>query len=599
MVMGRKFSGSGNVSHAVGHAGRPALRVGFSRQRRIVLFGVFLFVLFFAFLLFVPVRIRVIPKESPLRASTWIDSDTADLEAVSLFGIGYPIRDGYSYQAQDDGDPSKKRLMFWWKYLFYDETLTCKAPDSYEVTYDGDVYAGQKLSSNKVRVKAVYGNDYVDMQHLELPDDVIPMATKVKVPVRTPSGITTWEAGVTVPDGMTVDYAGNCQVGDDFLKSDVSVRLHYPDGTEAAIDDFEIPNAPLYLSEPVTLTVTSDYGEAEFSLEPRNDSGFSVSYPDTVYAGDKLDLEKLSFVKGEEFISDFDVDDPGVIKTQTKLVLSSKYGSGVLVLDPVEIKGADFHFAEDTDWVDGATPKLSSVTIRYDDGSSRDLSDEDYTFLQDDVKLSAGQSKLWIDYHGIRLSTDVTTVKQSTVDVRNENYEGGDFARFSLSDTQLERLSVLGQRLCGDDLLSNAFEASLMANRYDLYGNGGDFFDYILDCGYWGGDARDYATDEDYEADADVADVFRDVLVNGHRQFPGYVDEHAPVGDSSLYEKDVSLVEKIDGSTFRFFATPKAGGDLAYGYSENSYRKVTGSDPAEASTVSIPQPSDSPNIIVE
>lgn len=568
-----------------------------ARQLPPVLFCLFFAVCFLLFLLLVPVRIQVTPKERVLKSSTWLDPNTSDMDAVSFLGIRYPIKDGYSYQVQEGDDSSVKHLMVWWKYLFLDTTFTCKIPTDYEIAYDVPVYAGQKLDASKLKVKAVYGSDSVSMSHLELPKDTIPMATKVQVPVRTPAGVTTWDAEVMSPSGMTVAYTGDCHIGDDFLKSDVAVDLHYPDGTSHTIQDFEIQNAPLYLSEPVTLTVTSAYGEAEFTIEPKEASDLKVSYPDKVYVGDSLDLTKLTFMDGESAVTDYEVQDPGIIKTQTKLVLNSKHGDGVLVLDPVKIQHTAFVFSDDMDWVDGVTPELTGVALTYEDGTVRDLDESEYTFLQADDKLAAGQSKLWVDYHGLKLSTNVTTVKQSTVDLRNPEIGNDGVKTFGLSDTQLAQLSVLSQRLCGEDLKANAYEASVMANRYDLYGGDQSFFDYILDNGYWGNDARNYATDGDYSANPDVADVFRDVLVNGYRQVPGYVDERSPIGESVVYTKDVSVVEKVTGDTFRFYSSPVS--ELAYGYSESAYEKVTGQKPVAPEVSNEPVTSEDGNIRIE
>ena len=553
--------------------------------------------LFLGFVLFVPVKIRVTPKGSDLYASTWVNSDTADMEAVSALGIGYPIKDGYTYQSQDMDAPDEKRVMVWWKFLQYDEKLACVEPDSFEISYDAPVYAGQKLDTSKVHATAVYGSKKVEMDHLELPNDVLPMASNVTVPVRTPAGITNWKTDVVRPDKIQASYDGEGNIGDDFLPSDLQVSLHYPDDTTHEVESFSVPNAPLYLSEPMTLQVSCDYGDTELYLEPKNDTGITVQYPEPVHVGDTMDTSKLVMMMGEDAVTDYEVGDPGVIKTQTKLVLSSKFGDGIFVLDPVDLVNVEFVFAEDSDWLAGTKPDLKGVVLSYEDGSVRELTGEDYTFLQKDKELVAGQQKLWIDYHGLKLSTDVVCVTKDTAVLRDTVFasQRDTVQKFSLSDADLSQLAILSQRLCGDNLLANAKEASLMANRYGLYGGRKSFLDYVLDCEYWGTDAREYATDDSYTSNDEVTDVFRDVLVNGWRQLPLYVDERMS-DDGKVYEPDIHEVEKPNGMRFRYHETVS---DLIYGYTEEAYHKIMAVAPVEKQALKEVPISDTNGISIE
>lgn len=550
-----------------------------------------------AFLLFVPVRIRVTPKDPDLYASTWVNPDTAKMEAVSLLGVGYPIKDGYSYQAQDASDPTQKRVVIWWKFLGFDEKLACVAPDSFEITYDAPAYAGQRLDASKVHATAVYGSKKVQMDHLDVPEDVIPMATNVTIPVRTPAGITNWKTEVMRPDKLEAAYEGEGNIGDDFLPSDLTLTMHYPDNTTCDVEQFSVPNAPLYLSEPMTLIVSCDYGDTELYMEPKNATGITVTYPEAVHVGDTMDTSKLVMMMGEDAVTEYEVGDPGVIKAQTKLTLSSKFGDGIFVLDPVELTNVEFSFADHSDWLAGTVPELNSVTLSYEDGTQRVLEGEDYTFLQDGKELAAGQQKLWIDYHGLKLSTDVVCVTEDTAKLRNLDFstQRETVQTFSLSDAELSQLAILSQRLCGNDPLVNAKEASLMANRYGLYGGRKTFFDYIVDCEYWGSDAREYASDDSYTSNEEVTDVFRDVLVNGWRQFPLYVDERTS-DDGRIYQRDVHEIEKPNGTKFRYYSTVA---DLIYGYSEGAYQKIMAADPAELQAVPEVPISDTNGITIE
>lgn len=128
--------------------------------------------------------------------------------------------------------------------------------------------------------------------------------------------------------------------------------------------------------------------------------------------------------------------------------------------------------------------------------------------------------------------------------------------KYNLTEEQLRGLATICQREQGT-AVGAAAEASLMANRFELfgskYGTGATgLYNYVADCGWFGKGARSYMSNTSGLKDDILASV-REVLVLGNRTLDLFVDEHDCI-DCGSYGFDVVKIE-TDGKVITT-ATP-------------------------------------------
>ena len=152
--------------------------------------------------------------------------------------------------------------------------------------------------------------------------------------------------------------------------------------------------------------------------------------------------------------------------------------------------------------------------------------------------------------------------------------------KYSLTDAQVTKLA----RLCVQEQGAGgaAAEASQMANNYEINGNKSKYptlYDYVRNSGWYYKAA--YYMDHGSASQATI-DKVRDVLVNGNRVLPLYVDEHDCISDIAWiknngreenksnrgnYIPDVTVIHNKMGSTYTFFRFPAPGCD-PFGYTK-------------------------------
>lgn len=171
----------------------------------------------------------------------------------------------------------------------------------------------------------------------------------------------------------------------------------------------------------------------------------------------------------------------------------------------------------------------------------------------------------------------------------------GNFATYNLSDSQLMSIASLAQQEQGT-AKGAAAEASLMANRFELYGSsygtGAEgLINYVQNSGWFAHAAtymsKNSATDE-------VVAAVKTVLVEGKRTLPGYVDEHdcfsdissatndgvsIDVSNRSSYEPNKTILKNVydSDSTYTFFSFPDSNSD-PFGYTSEENRQKIGDD---------------------
>ena len=162
------------------------------------------------------------------------------------------------------------------------------------------------------------------------------------------------------------------------------------------------------------------------------------------------------------------------------------------------------------------------------------------------------------------------------------------FNNFSLLDTELKKIASLCQQEQGT-AKGAAAEASLMANRYDLYGRSkySSIYTYIRNCRWW---AKAGTYMDKMNATSSVVNEVISVLIDGKRTLPGYVDEHDYIGDisscsnngNSFSKKDksqyiqfVTIIKNTMGSTYTYYCHPDTNSD-PFGYTSTSKRNSIG-----------------------
>lgn len=96
---------------------------------------------------------------------------------------------------------------------------------------------------------------------------------------------------------------------------------------------------------------------------------------------------------------------------------------------------------------------------------------------------------------------------------------------YNLSSSELNGLASIAYAEQGSVEGAKA-EASLMANKYELAKSSRTLYDYVYDGGkrnWWSADSK---TNVNKKTKKEVVDGVKDVLVNGNRSFPSYVNEH-------------------------------------------------------------------------
>ena len=169
------------------------------------------------------------------------------------------------------------------------------------------------------------------------------------------------------------------------------------------------------------------------------------------------------------------------------------------------------------------------------------------------------------------------------------------FTKYPLSETQLLHIARLCKQEQGTVAGAKA-EASLMANQLETnasrrkkYGTGADgLYNWVRNGGWFARAA--HWMDNGSVSDAILAGV-KDVLVNGNRTLPLYVDEHdcfsditsistGSVKDRNAYVQGKTVVKNKYGSTWTFWCFPDSTSD-PFGYTAAAYKAATGEEQKE------------------
>lgn len=167
--------------------------------------------------------------------------------------------------------------------------------------------------------------------------------------------------------------------------------------------------------------------------------------------------------------------------------------------------------------------------------------------------------------------------------------------KYSLNDTQVKHLAIICYREQGSNDAGVRACASHMCNYYEKYQKNN--FKDVYECTFGSGWYWEKARNEEWiknhpSVPASVVNAVKDVIVNGNRTLPEYVDEYDCLTDvrtatnngksfnpedRTQYIKDVTKIVNVYGSTYTFYCFP----DGASGYCD-AFGYI--SKPKEAST---------------
>lgn len=166
-----------------------------------------------------------------------------------------------------------------------------------------------------------------------------------------------------------------------------------------------------------------------------------------------------------------------------------------------------------------------------------------------------------------------------------------DFPTYDLSEEQLKAIASQAYHEQGTPK-GAAAEASLMANRFELYGSsygtGADgLYNYVRTSKWF---ANAPSNMDSYDAPDAVVEAVRDVLVNGKRTLPAYIDEHDWINDLTsvttdgkaidrnnrdAYEANKTIIKNRYGATYTFYSFPDTDSD-PFGYTSEDKRSELG-----------------------
>ena len=185
---------------------------------------------------------------------------------------------------------------------------------------------------------------------------------------------------------------------------------------------------------------------------------------------------------------------------------------------------------------------------------------------------------------------NVRIIVESKSNTDNEGSEGTVIGqKYNLTSSELKSLAYLASCEQGSPE-GAAAEASLMANRFEMYGGKyKSLIKYVRNSG-WFAHSKE-RIDHPKSVSSKVKAAVKDVLVNGNRTLPLYIDEHDYFGDISKivtggsskstsseikkrknYKKEETKIYNRMGAEYTFYSFPAKGSD-PFGYTDTAKKK--------------------------
>ena len=177
--------------------------------------------------------------------------------------------------------------------------------------------------------------------------------------------------------------------------------------------------------------------------------------------------------------------------------------------------------------------------------------------------------------------------------------------KYKFTEKQIKGIARVCQNEQGTPV-GAAAEASLMANRYELYktssGTGEGLYNYVRNSGWWA-NARS-GLNNWKSVDNSIYKAVNDALANGNRTLPQYVDEHdcwncnsshckngnrgdicsittdgktvtsmSSIKNRSSYKSGKTVITNLYGAKYTFYTFPTDSSD-PFGYTDGAYKKA-------------------------
>ena len=153
----------------------------------------------------------------------------------------------------------------------------------------------------------------------------------------------------------------------------------------------------------------------------------------------------------------------------------------------------------------------------------------------------------------------------------NGSYNG---TKYNLTDQEISELARMVKGEYGSDLVGMKAVASHMANLYEYRKSnnatkGQSLYQYITTCGWYATARANVRLNPSYN-DARAQQAVKDVLVNGNRTLPLYIDEFdmfpgdilgASMNDAASYQAGVTRLNNRYGSSGTYFCITRSGSD--------------------------------------
>ncbi len=161
--------------------------------------------------------------------------------------------------------------------------------------------------------------------------------------------------------------------------------------------------------------------------------------------------------------------------------------------------------------------------------------------------------------------------------------------KYKLSDSELRDIAKICYKEQGTET-GAAWEASLMANRYELYGSSyGSLYNYVMKCRWWA--PANSGSYKSVNLGNSILNAVRQVLVEGQRPISLYVDEHDWTGDltklsnngtniynsfnkRSNYKPNVTIIYNKYGAVYTYYGHANDYSD-PFGYTNNAKKIVS------------------------
>ena len=167
------------------------------------------------------------------------------------------------------------------------------------------------------------------------------------------------------------------------------------------------------------------------------------------------------------------------------------------------------------------------------------------------------------------------------------------FTKYNLSEEEIKELTNLCIQEQGTTK-GAAAEASLIANRYELYGKDkyDNIVDYAKNSNWWANSKYYMENGADNGITKEDIQAVNDVINNGKRTLPKYIDEHDYLGDiekvtnnektidkvvPSQYVRNVSEVKQnsnVGSGSWTYYSHPAEGSD-PFGYTQEAKKTST------------------------